>query len=73
VRTGQSLIRDLKRTTTHVVEKLSDRIFEATARGHMPDVNDLLKEEEIGTPATPSPSNGSGFSRRCSLTLAPLL
>ncbi len=46
---GQSLIRDLKRTTTHVVEKLSDRIFEATARGQMPDVNDLLKEEEIGT------------------------
>lgn len=45
---GQSLIRDLKRTTTHVVEKLSDRIFEATARGQMPDVNDLLKEEEIG-------------------------
>jgi glycogen(starch) synthase len=44
---GQSLIRDLKRTTTHVVEKLSDRIFEATARGQMPDVNDLLKEEEI--------------------------
>ncbi len=49
VSAGQSLIRDLKRTTTHVVEKLSDRIFEATARGQMPDVNDLLKEEEIGT------------------------
>lgn len=44
---GQSLIRDLRRTTTHVVERLSGRIFEATARGQMPEVNDLLTEEEI--------------------------
>jgi len=34
-----------------VVERLSGRIFEATARGQMPEVNDLLTEEEIGAAA----------------------